>query len=81
MEWEAGDDKKASEHSRRLRLAAERLRERLSCAPFYAKRAAQAKVETGDDLTYWASLVGRLPECQPGCSTSEPLAMESRAPQ
>ena len=36
-------------------LAARQLQERLSSAPFYAKRAAKAR-EAGNEMTYWLSL-------------------------
>jgi hypothetical protein len=36
--------------------AAKQLCERLCCVPFYAKRAAEAARETGDEMTYWLSL-------------------------
>lgn len=38
------------------RQAAERLREALCGVPFYAKRAAQTKAETGDEMDYWLGL-------------------------
>lgn len=37
--------------------AAERLRERLSSVPFYAKKAALAN-QQGDEMAYWLSLQG-----------------------
>lgn len=36
--------------------AAERLRAALCGVPFYAKRAAQTKAETGDEMDYWLDL-------------------------
>lgn len=39
-------------------LGAQQLREDLACEPFYAKRAARALSETGDEMTYWLSLYG-----------------------
>jgi hypothetical protein len=36
--------------------AAQRLRERLSCAPFYAKKAAAEKARSGDEMAYWRGL-------------------------
>ena len=41
-------------------LGAERLRERLSGTPFYAKRAAQAAAR-GNEMDYWLDLLGSLP--------------------
>lgn len=35
--------------------AAQRLREGLSCVPFYAKRAEKARLE-GDEMAYWLGL-------------------------
>lgn len=35
--------------------AAKRLRERLSCVPFYAKRAEKARL-AGDEMAYWLEL-------------------------
>jgi hypothetical protein len=37
--------------------AAERLREALSCVPFYAKRAEKARL-AGDEMAYWLDLQG-----------------------
>lgn len=37
--------------------AAERLREQLSCVPFYAKRAEKAR-QAGDEMAYWRDLQG-----------------------
>jgi hypothetical protein len=36
--------------------AAEQLRARLSCMPFYARRAEQARQEHGDEMVYWLDL-------------------------
>ena len=60
MERRPGDAEREAEFLARRKLAAERLRERLSCVPFYAKRAEKAKAETGCDLGYWSSLLGRV---------------------
>ena len=38
--------------------AAKRLRAALSGVPFYARRAAQAKAEHGDEMVYWLDLQG-----------------------
>lgn len=38
--------------------AAKQLRERLCSVPFHAKRAEQAKAETGDEMTYWLDVQG-----------------------
>jgi hypothetical protein len=38
--------------------AAEHLREDLSCVPFYAKRAAEEKARSGDEMAYWLDLQG-----------------------
>ena len=57
---QAFDAEKEAAALQRRKQAAERLRERLSCVPFYAARAAKAKAETGCDLGYWSSLLGRV---------------------
>lgn len=44
------------EYYTKLQLAAERLREERSSIPWHAKRAARAKAETGDEMTYWLDL-------------------------
>ena len=44
------------ELEKRLQLAAECLRERRSSIPWHARRAAKAKAETGDEMTYWRDL-------------------------
>lgn len=45
----------------KLRSAATRLREHLSSIPWHAERAARAKAETGDDMTYWMKLAVNQP--------------------
>ena len=66
--WSA--DEKAQHLALRLQ-AAERLRERLSCVPFYAKRAQRHKEETGSETEYWLGLLGRVDEPPKACSTAE----------
>ncbi len=51
-------------------LAAERLRARLCCVPFYAKRAAREQAESGDDLLYWMVLLGRVDDSPETSSTA-----------
>ena len=42
----------------RALLEATQLRERLSCVPFYAKRAAAWQAQTGQEMGYWLDLYG-----------------------
>jgi hypothetical protein len=59
--------------------AARQLRDRLSCVPFYAKRAAAEKERSGDEMVYWLELQGsQVIAHRPfnGSSTADPMAGE-----
>ena len=54
-DWVDSDPTEPARQAWRLQ-AARRLRAALCGVPFYAKRAAQAKAETGDEMDYWLGL-------------------------
>ena len=82
MFWHAPESEEAlhAEAWRRVR-AAQHLREDLCSVPWYAKKAAQVKAETGDEMIYWICLQGSEVNLnrRPGESSTPAMAAPQQA--